>query len=96
LGGHIGFYAARRQKVASAGSIRSGNALLLLGTTLWALGYPEQALAASALALTDAREISTRRSGPWRRRCWTINTLNFSNGRLSAAESMCDKTAEEL
>jgi tetratricopeptide (TPR) repeat protein len=51
----LGFYGASQQS-AVGGSIRSGNALLLLGTTLWALGYPEQAVTAPARALADARE----------------------------------------
>jgi class 3 adenylate cyclase/tetratricopeptide (TPR) repeat protein len=48
-------YAIGQENITSAGSIRSGNALLLLGMTLWALGYPEQAVAAPAKALADAR-----------------------------------------
>jgi class 3 adenylate cyclase/tetratricopeptide (TPR) repeat protein len=46
-------YATGQKNISS--TVRSGNALLLLGMTLWALGYPEQAVAAPAKALADAR-----------------------------------------
>jgi class 3 adenylate cyclase/tetratricopeptide (TPR) repeat protein len=49
-------YAASQENLALTAASRSGNALLLLGLTLWALGYPEQAVAAPAKALTDARD----------------------------------------
>jgi tetratricopeptide (TPR) repeat protein len=48
-------YAIGQDTIASSASSRSGNALLLLGLTLWALGYPEQAVAAPAKALADAQ-----------------------------------------
>jgi tetratricopeptide (TPR) repeat protein len=48
-------YAGGQENIASAAPFRSGNALLLLGVTLWALGYPEQAIAAPAKVLADAR-----------------------------------------
>jgi class 3 adenylate cyclase/tetratricopeptide (TPR) repeat protein len=48
-------YATTRSDPGPVIPTRSGNALLLLGMTLWALGYPEQAVAAPAKALADAQ-----------------------------------------
>ena len=48
-------YASARSDPGPVIPTRSGNALLLLGVTLWALGYPEQAVAAPAKALADAQ-----------------------------------------
>jgi hypothetical protein len=51
----LDFYAMGQENSAATAPFRSSNALLFLGVTLWVLAYPEQAVAASAKALVDAR-----------------------------------------